>query len=151
MHRLWALLGILVLASCKKEEPQDITVAKQKIWESVKKYYQSSDKCDIDAMEGLLTADCSLRRTDDIVHGKEKCVEAFKAVVAENKQRKIDGKRTTLVGNEEINVTRDVAIVTLVANANDPTGTLRGLVTLVFRRQDGQWLIAHLHETWEKK
>lgn len=144
-------LALALVAGCGTEEPKDISVAKQQIWDTVKKYYDALNKADIDAMAALYTDDSSLKRTDDIVHGKDAVVEAFKAAIADNKRRGLEGKRQILVGNENINVTRDVAVVTFVANVNDPGETLKALVTMIFRRQDGKWLIAHLHETWAKK
>ena len=137
------ILVFLLTASCSGEAPPppDLAANKQAIWDALKSYHDASDKGDVDVMKTLLAPEVSLVKSHDEV------VKGYDNVVRELTDRvKIyEGeRRSTLLGKETISVTGESAFVSYVGNV----GTQRAVITAVFRRSQGKWLIAHLHDTW---
>lgn len=139
-----AAILLLALSACSKEAPltPDMAVSKQSIWDSIKAYHDAGDKGDISLIKPLLAPEVSL------VLSHEEVARGFEAVVRAltDRMKTYEGQaRSTITGKEVISLAGDSALVTYVANV----GTQRGLITAVCRRnKDGQWKIAHLHDTW---
>lgn len=141
MRRLPLLL--LFAAACSKDDalPPDIAQSREMIREVIKKYHAAGDVGDVDTMKALLAPEISMfKGQEDFVRG----LEAVTAELTERVKRFQGQTRNTLLGRDEFNVTGDLAVVTYVANV----GSQRAAITAVFRRFEGKWRIAHLHESW---
>jgi ketosteroid isomerase-like protein len=141
MRHLPALLLLLAACSGEKPPPPDVAVAKQMIWEAIKNFHKAGDEADPSRQLTYTTKDVSLiHKADDVLRGQaavEKVLEAWADKAGSEKPK-------TLVGQEEIRVEgADLAYVTYLANSRQ----LNGVVTAIFKRVDGKWLIAHLHDT----
>ena len=107
----------------------------------IKKYHAAGDVGDVDTMKALLAPEISMfKGQEDFVRGIEACTAELTERVSGFKGQ----TRNTLLGRDEFNITGDLAVVTYVANV----GAQRAAITAVFRRFEGRWRIAHLHESW---
>ena len=143
MRRCAPAFLLLALAACSKGDPMppDIAQSREMIREVIRKYHDAGDKGDVDTMKGFLSPEISMfKGQEDFVRGIEACT----AELTERVKRFEGQTRNTLLGREEISITGDLAIATYVANV----GALRAAITAVFRRFEGRWRIAHLHESW---
>ncbi len=141
--RALPLLLLLLASACSKDDavPPDIAQSRESIREVIKKYHAAGDVADVDTMKSLLAPEISMfKGQEDFVRGIEACT----AELTERVKGFEGQKRNTLLGRDEFNITGDLAVVTYVANV----GAQRAAITAVFRRFEGRWRIAHLHESW---
>jgi ketosteroid isomerase-like protein len=139
----FALVFLILPAACSPEPPPspDLAVNKQMIWDVIKSYHEAADRCDPDTQLTFMTPDVSLiRRHDEIVRGSE----AVGRVLRERAKSANGQEWNTVVGKEDIRVEGDLAYATYLASV----GQQRGVITALFRRIKGKWLIAHFHDTW---
>ena len=141
MRRLPAI-ALLALAACSdKGPPPDIQANKQAIWDVLKAYHRAGDKADVDTMASYLAPEAAIfKGKEDFARPKEEAVRELT-----DRVKTFEGQaRSTLLGQEEINITGDVGVATYIASVQ----TQRAGITAVLRRTQGKWLISHLHESW---
>lgn len=134
---------MLLAGACSQEAPPspDIATNKQLIWDAIKAYHDAGDQGKVPLMKALLHPEVVMYK------GAEDFVRGIPAVEEELERRaeQIKGEgRKTLVGGESIQVMGDVAVATYIAS----TSRQRGAVSVVFRKSQGKWLIAHVHDSW---
>lgn len=136
-------LALVLAAGCSKEPPitPDLATNRHLIWETVKAYHEAGDKGDVGGMKECLAPEISMfKGQEDFIKG----IDEVEKELIERVKRFEGQSRNTLLGREKIYPTGDTALVTYVANV----GMLRAPITAVFRKADGRWKIAHLHESW---
>jgi uncharacterized protein (TIGR02246 family) len=145
MRFAWAFP--LLLAACSREDapPPNIGQLKSDIREIIEKYHAAGDQGDVEVMASFLAPEVSMfKGGGEFARGKEACVKELT-----DRVKMFEGqKRKTVTGSPEVSVTGDMAVATYVAFVMVGTETKSAPITAVFRRSQGKWYIAHLHESW---
>lgn len=148
MRTLGATL-LLAVASCSGDAV-DPAAAKTEIEKLLRQYHEAYDRADVDAVGAMLDPDVSISDPPHgFIRGKERCVEHLRKGMLRIREKDLVGKRATLFGPIQVDVSGPVAVATYVGMVREEREQANTVFTRVFRRSEGRWLILTEHFTFE--
>lgn len=139
---------LLALASCSGSV--DPETAKVDVEKFIRHYHDVYDRADEAAVLAMLDPDVSISDPPHgFVRGKDRCAEHLQKGMARLRDKGLVGKRTTLFGPIQVDVSGNIAIATYVALVREDKDQANTIFTRVFRYRSGKWLILTEHFTFE--
>jgi ketosteroid isomerase-like protein len=146
--RILSAALLLALASCSGSD--DPTKTRADIERLIKGYHEAYDMADDAAINSMLDADVSISDPPHgFLRGKERCAESLKRGMDRIREKGLVGKRTTLFGPIQVDVSGTTAIATYVAMVREDKAQSNTIFTRIFRHNGERWLILTEHFTFE--
>ena len=146
--KLLSAFVLAALASCSGSV--DPETAKVEIEKLIRQYHEVYDRADEAAVLAMLDPDVSISDPPHgFVRGRDRCAEHLQKGMARLRDKGLVGKRATLFGPIQVDVTDNVAVATYVALVREEKDQANTIFSRVFRYRSGKWLILTEHFTFE--